>query len=360
MLIFRYLAKEVFITLASLTSILMLIFMSNQFVRYLTRAASGQIPLTIIMKLMMLELPNLMGLLLPLGFYMALLVAYGRLYADSEMTVLQACGYGLRNLMQHSYVMAALVSAIVLFIMLWASPLIAIERAKLLRTTGIQTLIQTVMPGRFTIANRGKDVFYVQSMNRAHTEGQNLFLARQVFKDTGPQWNILWADKAMAERDKTTEEDYLILKNGREYEGQAGRADFRVVDFKEYRARLPHPKELFKNDAKVAKTSTLWPLFFNPDKEKSAELQWRFSVPLMVLTLTMVAIPLSRVNPRSGKFAKLLPAIMIYIVYANMMFVSRDWVVRGKLPEWLGMWWIHLVVLSLGLVLLWRNRAKLG
>ena len=76
--------------------------MSNQFVQYLNRAASGNIPGMIILKLMMLELPNLMGLLLPLGFYVALLLSYGRLYADSEMTVLRACGYGPMQLIKHS------------------------------------------------------------------------------------------------------------------------------------------------------------------------------------------------------------------------------------------------------------------
>lgn len=359
MLIFRYLAKEVFISLASLTSILMFIFMSNQFVRYLNRAALGQIPLTIIMKLMMLELPNLMGLLLPLGFYMALLITYGRLYADSEMTVLQACGFGLSSLLKHSYIMAGIVSLIVLIIMLWASPIIAIERAKLLRTTGIQTLIQTIMPGRFTVTPRGTEVLYVQSMSRAHNEGENLFLAHQVVKNNIPQWNIIWADKARMDTDPNTEEDYLILKNGREYEGRPGQGDYQVADFKEYKARLPHPTLIFKDETKVAKSSTLWPIW-NADTHKAAELQWRLSVPLMVLCLTVVAIPLSRVNPRSGKFAKLLPAILIYIVYANLMFIARDWVVTAKLPVWLGMWWIHLLVLLLGLLLLWRNRIKLG
>ncbi|MDP1602539.1 MAG: LPS export ABC transporter permease LptF [Legionella sp.] len=359
MLIFRYLAKEVFVTLAALTTILMLIFMSNQFVRYLNRAASGQIPLSIIMKLMMLEVPNLMGLLLPLGFYIALLIAYGRLYADSEMTVLQACGYGPSQLLKQSYYMAVIVFAIVMVVMIWASPVIATERARLLRTSGIQTLIQTVVPGHFTSASRGKQVFYVESMSRDHTQAQNIFLAHQVVKNSVPQWNILWAEKAFAETDPETMEDYLILQKGYEYEGLPGQANFQVANFDQYKARLPHPKVALKDDIRTASTASLWPLL-NPDKRKAAELQWRLSVPMMVLTLTLVAVPLSRVNPRSGKFAKLLPAILLYIIYANFMFIARDWVVAGKIPVWLGMWWIHLVVLIIGLLLVWRNMVKLG
>jgi len=364
MLIFRYLAKEIFISLASLTTILLFIFMSNQFVRYLNRAASGQIPLTIIMKLMMLELPNLMGLLLPLGFYVAILIAYGRLYAESEMTVLQACGYGPSSLLKHTYIMAAMVSLVVFVIMMEASPLIATERSTLLRTTGIKTLIQTVVPGRFTAVSRGREVFYVESLTRDHSRAQHIFLARQVPKNLGNadaalQWTVLWAQEAFAETDKLTHEDYLILKNGREYEGIPGRADYQTVLFDEYKARLPHPVVNIENDMRTVATSQLWPLL-NPDRRKAAELQWRFSVPLMVLTLTLVAVPLSRVNPRSGKFSKLLPAILLYIVYANFMFVARDWLIAGKIPVWLGMWWVHAIVLLIGILLVWRNRLKLG
>ncbi|KTD50216.1 hypothetical protein Lqui_1541 [Legionella quinlivanii] len=359
MLIFRYLAKEVFITLASLTSILMLIFMSNQFVRYLNRAASGQIPIVIIMKLMMLELPNLMGLLLPLGFYVALLVAYGRLYAESEMTVLQACGYGNSQLLKHSFILAIIVTVIVTALTLWVSPVIATERGKLLRTTGIQTLIQTIVPGRFRGISGGKEVFYVESMSRDHSKAKNIFLAKQVIKDYQFQWDILWAEQAYAQTDPETMEDYLILQNGSIYQGQPGHADYQVAEFKEYKARLPHPDIKIDNDMRTATTASLFP-WFNSDPKKAAELQWRISIPLMVLTLTLVAVPLSRVNPRSGKYAKLLPAIVLFIIYANFMFVARDWIAAGKLPIWIGMWWLHLIVAGIGLLLIWRNRVKLA
>jgi len=325
--------------------------------RYLSRAASGQIPAVFIMKLMMLELPNLMGLLLPLGFYMALLVAYGRLYADSEMTVLQACGYGPNQLLKHSFILAVGVSLFVLIIMLWASPLIAVERAKLLRTSGIQTLIKTIVPGRFREVRGGRQVFYVEKMNPAHTVASNVFLARLDDKDEKNQWDVLWADKAFAQTDKKTGEDYIIFSSGKAYKGVPGHAEYQVAEFNQYKARLPHPVVAVKEDIRTAKTSTLLPVL-NSDRRKVAELQWRLSVPIMVLTLTFVAVPLSRVNPRNGKFAKLLPAIILYIIYANFMFVARDWLIQGKTPIWLGIWWIHVPVLLLGMFLVWRNQVK--
>ncbi len=359
MIIFRYLAKEVFLTLIALTAILMLIFLSNQFVQYLNRAASGNIPGVIIMKLMMLEMPNLIGLLLPLGFYIAVLLAYGRLYAESEMTVMVACGYGPKQLLKHSFIMASVVAAIVAAVMIWASPLIATERAKLLRSTGIKTLIQTIMPGRFHAINGGQQVFYVQSMSRDHTKAEQVFLAKNSVKDDKIQWDVLWADKAFAETDQATGEEYIVLQNGKEYQGTPGHADYQVAQFAKYKSRLPHPIVRINEDIRTAKTWSLFPLN-NPDLQKAAELQWRLSIPLMVLTLTLVAVPLSRVNPRSGKFAKLLPAIIIYILYANFMFVARDAITTGTIPIWIGMGWIHILVILLGLLLIWRNQVKLA
>lgn len=352
-MIFRYLAKEVFITLVALTSILLLIFLSNQVVIYLNRAASGIIPGMLVMKLMALELPNMLSLLLPLGFYFAILLAYGRMYADSEITVLRACGFG--KLLSYTLIMAVMV-ALVTGIMVWNNPTISYKRARLLQTSGMKTLIQTIIPGRFRALNGGRDVFYVQSMNHKHTKAENIFIARNVNKDNKLKWDVLWADKAYTEYDKDIGEDYLILENGKKYLGYPGSAEFEVASFRTYKSRIPSPEVVVKNDIRTVPFTSLLP-YNNKDKKKAAELHWRISIPLMLIPLTLVSVPLSRVNPRGGKYAKLLPAIIICIIYANFMFISRDWIIAGKIPAWLGMWWLHLLVSMLGLWMFWRNRG---
>lgn len=354
MLIFRYLTKEVFTTVVALTVILLLIFMSNQLVQYISRAASGSIPGMIIIKLMMLEMPNLLGLLLPLGFYISLLVAYGRLYAENEMTVLQACGYSPLHLLKHSFIMAAVVALIVMVITLWLSPMVAVERAKLLRTSGIQTLIKTLVPGRFRQIADGQ-VFYIESMNRDHTKAENVFLARKTSNKNLATWQVLWAKRVFAETNTKNLEDYIIFQQGKGYEGFPGRADYQVAEFDEYKIRLPHPSVSVKQDIRTLKTTELFRLSHS-DCRKAAEFQWRLSVPIMVFTLTLLAVPLSRVNPRSGKYAKLLPAILIYIIYANFIFICRDWIIVGKIPVWIGIWWLHLAMAIIGLFFIWRNR----
>ena len=310
------------------------------------------------MTLMMLELPIFLAMLLPLGFYMALLIAYGRLYAESEMIVLQACGYGTRQLLKHSFIMAFMVVIIELVMVLWVNPYVSVERTRLLQTTGIQTIIQTIVPGRFHALSGGRDIFYVGSMDRAHTKGKHVFLAR-MSPNHPQQWDVLWAEQAYAQTDSASHEDYLILKEGQKYQGMPGNADYQVLEFNHLKARLPHPVQTIKEDIRTYSTASLWSLN-QSNLKKSVELQWRLSVVLMVLTLTLIAVPLSRVNSRSGKYAKLLPAIVLYILYANFMFIARGWLDAGYIPIGLGLWWLHLLVALLGVYLIWRNRVTLS
>jgi lipopolysaccharide export system permease protein len=278
------------------------------------------------------------------------------MYADSEMTVMQACGYGPSQLLKHSLIMASAVAFIVGSVMIFASPYIAIERAKLLRSSGIQLLIQTIVPGRFMPFPNDKQVFYVESMSRDHKKAEHVFLAKQSIKEGQLLWDILWADLAFVERDKSTFEEYIVLQSGKEYQGVPGQANYQVTEFSQYKARLPHPQIDMDDDIRTATTMSLLP-FNNPDRAKATELQWRLSVPIMVFTLTLIAVPLSRVNPRVGKFAKLLPAVFIYILYANLMFFARNAMMQGKLPLWMGMWWLHGLAIVLGMFLLWRNKV---
>lgn len=359
MIIFRYLAKEVFITLVGLTTILLLIFMSNQFVQYLSRAARGQFPILFVLKLMLLEMPNLMCLLLPLGFYIALIIAYGRLYADSEMTVLKACGYGPLSLLKHSMVMAMLVALFVMLITLWVSPYISVERVKILRSSGLKMLIQTISPGQFRAISGGNKIYYVEKVDRNRNLAENVFLAQFNKKNGEPNWDILWAENAYVKTNTKTNTDYIVLQNVRGYKGIPGKADYQVAELEQYKALIPQTIADPSGDVRTEFTSNLWPPN-NTDLKKAAELQWRFSIPLMVLTLTLIGVPLSRVNSRSGKFAKLFPAILVYMVYANFMFVARGWVTDGVIPTWVGVWWLHILFAMLGGGLIWYDRKKLS
>lgn len=360
MIIERYLAKEVVITLTALTSILLLIFLSNQFVHYLARAADGSLPGMIVFQLLMLEVPNLLGFLLPLGLYMAILVAYGRLYAESEMIILQASGFTQKQLIANVMALALITALITGALMIWANPVIAHDRQQLIKGGGVAALIQAIIPQRIQAIEKGQRVFYVDHMSRDHKDAEGIFLAQREKtpnKKGEAVWSLVWADKGFSEEDKQGGQ-FVTLQKGQEYKGAPGSADFQMIAFEKYQVRLPSQDDTaYKNDMGTVPTAQLWPLN-NKDLRKASELQWRLSVPIMVFILALLAIPLSKVDPRRGKLAKILPAIILYIVYANLMFIARDWMVAGWVPSWLGLWWVHGLILILALFLLIRENKR--
>lgn len=361
MIIFRYLFREVFFTLATIVSVLLIIFISNQFVRYLARVAGGQMPGLIALQLLTIELPNILGLLLPLALFIGILLAYGRMYAENEMTVLSACGFSQQKLLGMTMALAVFVTVIVAIVALWLSPIIAKDRDYLLTGGGASALIDTIVPGRFLgIPGGGEKVFYVGKITRNHQQSETIFLAERQKKNDGPSqgWNIVVAKKGYLQKKSDDENvQFIVLEQGREYQGVPGEKEFRIIKFEKYMARLPQGKPRVRHEENILPPSALWA--GRSDPIKASELQWRISIPLMALILAFLAVPLSYVKPRQGKYAKIFPAIFIFMLYANTIVIAKDWVREGKIPISLGLWWVHGLMLLIGLFLWFLPNLKI-
>jgi lipopolysaccharide export system permease protein len=88
-----------------------------------------------------------------------------------------------------------------------------------------------------------------------------------------------------------------------------------------------------------------------------AELEWRIGLPLSALILSLLAIPLSYVNPRAGRSINLITAMVIYMFYNNMISVTNSWVGRGKLGPAVGLWGIHLFMFTVMLILFYHRSS---
>ncbi|MCX7124451.1 MAG: LptF/LptG family permease, partial [Gammaproteobacteria bacterium] len=133
---------------------------------------------------------------------------------------------------------------------------------------------------------------------------------------------------------------YIIFNDGYRYSGVPGEKDYRVLQFEQYGVRLAVSDIPRPNVEQYYSISKLWSL--SPEnKNAAAELQWRMAMPISTLVFALLAVPLSEVRPRYGKFTQLFPAILIYISYADLIFLSRSWISDGQLSTTLGMWWVH-------------------
>ena len=366
MIINRYLNKEMMSTLAAVTLILMLVFLSQQTVRYLGYAASGKIASNILLPLLGFEIPYLLVLLLPLGLYLGMFLVYSRLYTDSEIFVLNASGYGLTRLIKATVPLTVTIAAMVMILALWVNPWLASQKDQLIaKGMAEENILKSLMPGRFHVSADGRRVIYVESISQHRKQAENLFIAEE--KKTIPdspdkgltdQQNqvIISAMQGSPFYDKSLNEHFVVATNGYRYEGIPGQNDYKIIQFKKYAVHIPDVTlESSRELQEGVPTARLWKQYSKPTY--AAELQWRCSLALSPLILALLVFPLTQVKPRQGRYLMAIPALLIYTIYINLLFVARHWVELGAISVYLGMWWVHGLFLSIAFVL---GRARLG
>lgn len=352
LIIFRYLSKEVLTASIVFLLILTLIFLSSQCVHYLSLIATGRIPANLLGQLILLELPNLIGLIFPLAFYLAALLIYSRLYTEQELPVLHAHGFSRWQLLKNTFMIGIIVSLIVASLMLWLNPHVMQSKEKLLASNQSSNIFNTFVPKHFQTLNH--ETFYVEKVLKASKEMINLFMTHLPQSSTHTltikPWQILVTPRSEL---KTTASGapYFVLYNGQDYQGSSKQPNYQITRFTHGIYFIPTFLPLLnKKDLSAAPSQELWPIN-NSDGTKAAELQWRLSIPLMTLILTVIVIPLAYVAPRKGRYVKLVPAILLYLIYANLLFIARNWITKGKVSPDIGIWWVHLVFIIVALAL---------
>lgn len=352
MIIFRYLLKEVYGTLLACTAVLLLILVSNQFIHYLTQAASGVIPLRTVMQMMSLQIPLLLPILLPLGLYLGILIGYGRLYADREMTVLSACGFSKAQLIRMTLIFAALVGVVIGVLTLWVQPLVENYKRDVIIEAASTSPMERIFAGKFQPLADSGIVFYAQDLSRDHKQLENIFVV-QPDKTNPGHWIIVKAVEGSQRLDPKTGDKFLVLNKGFRYQGNPGQTDFQVTKFDQYGVRIQEQVIPAKDRIEAMPTLELWNKR-HENRKFLAELQWRIALPLSVFILAFMALGLSSVKPRQGRYAQLLPAALIYIGYADLSFLGKAWLEKGQVPEYLGLWWIQALLFLASLLLLFR------
>lgn len=365
MILSRYLTREVVQFAALVTAVLMLALLSQQVVRYFNYVAIGKIATNLLLELISFEVPYLLALLLPLGLYLGIILGYGKLYADNEMIVMQMAGYGAGRLWRLTSFIAAAASLLVLCLMLWVNPWISAKREALMQSDEVTVhLVQTMIPGRFQASPDGQQVMYVESLSLDRQRAENVFLAQEKANPADPDdeasWMLVFANQGYQYRDRVSHDLYFITTDGYRYEGRPGENDYKIIQFKKYAVRMPQNEvAVSHHQSEGMSTGELIRSYSQP--AYAGELQWRVSVALAVFLLALLALPLSVVKPRKGRYIILLPAVLIYIFYMHLLSVTRHWVEAGVISVGIGMWWVHCLMLAaIGLfVMVLRYRQRL-
>ncbi len=347
----RYLTKEVLKSQTAILFILLLIFFCQQLVRVLGSAANGNVPADLVLSLLGLGMPAMAQLMLPLCLFIALLLTFGRLYAESEITVMRACGVGQGLLVKVALLLSLVTASFAAYNVLELSPWALQKQSQIVKEAKANPTVGALAAGQFISASSKDQVLFIDKVQNNTIEGVYVF---QMQNKKNQKPSVIVADSgeitALPSGDQV-----LNLNRSQRVEGSAVLPDFRITDFERYQAYLGY--KATANDEDDAETLSFQQLLANTTPAGKAELHWRITLVLAVPLMALIAVPMSRVNPRQGRFANILPALLLYLIYFLLQSSLKSAGAAGKLDASLWLPLVNIGFFVLGILLNSWNSA---
>ncbi|MFK8041249.1 LPS export ABC transporter permease LptF [Congregibacter sp.] len=345
-----YLGSDVLGHTLAVSSVLLAIILTGRFVKYLAEAASGKLAAEILLPVMFYRLPGFMELLLPLGLFIGILMSYGRLYVESEMVILSACGVGPAKLARFTLAPALLIMMVVATLSLVVTPNGVARSEALLNDPQALQGLQLLAAGRFQPRGDDGTVTYAADIDPELGELEQVFLyATEGDEEESGVSGVTVAQTGAVVVDPDTGARYLELREGYRFSGTPGSADYRIVRFGKFGQRLPDTPSLARSEPVDAKPTL--ELLESHNAEDRAALHWRLSVALMVPIVALLALSLSKTNHRRGRYIKLAPALLLHLCYLFALASIRTSVAEGDAPVY-QIYLLHLGFFTLALTLL--------
>ena len=342
----RYIFREIAQTWLAVTMVLLFILLTNQFARVLGDVAKDKLPRGAIFQIIGLSGLQYLTVLVPVALFLSVMLALGRLYRDSEMPAMMACRVGTIGIYRPlSWILIPLVVGVGWLAMEtgpWA--MLKIERIGV--EARRQADLASIEPGRFTSDKTAGAVVYAEKVLGPGLV-ENVFMQR-LSKNGG-------VEVVIAERGEQRESDdpdtrFLILHHGRRYDGVPGTSSFRVMEFAEH--GIPYRLPGVEDPKLEPRAMSMAQLIASSEPMHIAELHFRIGFPLSTLILALIAVPLSRSQPREGRYGRLGIGVLVFVTYINLLGAGKAWIEKGVVPEVVGLWWVHALMLLFALGML--------
>jgi lipopolysaccharide export system permease protein len=359
LIIFRYLCRELLSATFAVCIVLLLVLISGRFVKYLANAVAGNLEPGVIFAVIGYRIPGFLELTLPLAFFLAILLSFGRFYVENEMSVLKACGMSEGQLLGYTSVVAVCLALVVGWLSLSVSPSGLAKAETIFAAQEEKTELDKITPKKFYGLRGDKGVTYAENVNEQQ-ELENVFLAVTAgsANNFDSRLVLVLAERGRQQKTEDGSDRYLVLDKGYRVEGIPGSPEYQITEFAEYGSRL-EPSKGISEDLEINALPTA-ELIGSADIKHQAALQWRLSIPLMVLIVALLAVPLSRTDPRQGRYAKVLPAVMLYFAYLVMLNGLRGALESGSVPIGVTLMPVHLLFLLIAALLLNWGRIKMA
>ncbi|UDG80011.1 LPS export ABC transporter permease LptF [Candidatus Steffania adelgidicola] len=348
MIITKYLMRETFKSQFAILFILLLIFFCLKLVRILGAVVEGNVPINLVLSLLCLGMPEMIQLILPLSLFLGLLMTLSRMYAESEITVMYACGLGKSIVIRAALLLGLITVVFAAVNLIWISPWSSRHQDMVMSEVKVNPSMAVLIEGQFKSAENGNLVLFVGNVKNKNLT--HIFLAQIKPKGALNPFVVI-ADHGYITQRKDGSQ-LVILDKGTRYEWASLLHDFRITNFTKYQAVIGHrPVVLDKNDAEQM---TFYQLLWSQEPAVCAELHWRLTLVGSVLIMAIMVVPLSVVNPRQGRILSMLPAMLLYLIFFLLQTCLRSNGAKGKLNPMLWMWITNILYLTLALILnLW-------
>ena len=348
------LRRELSFTTGGVFLVLVTIMVTTLVIRILGYAANGAVNPEDALVLIALATLGYLAVLLTVSLFVATLIVLVRWYKDSEMIVWFASGLSITNLIRPILQFAApliiIIALLALFVWPWANR----ESTLISQRFQQRDDVSMVSAGQFKESAKAERVFFIEELDIDKSEVKNIFVA----DSKNGRLSVAVSSTGFIQNSEGGEKS-IVLHNGRRYEGQPTQPDFRILEFDEYSTKIrskealaPAPRDREKTISELMNDSS--PDVVNPNR---AELLWRIGLPLMALGLVLIAIPLAYVNPRLGNYTSMFYAVLIYLIYSNLLNLTQNFVSQGKVSIFVGIWPIHVLAFLIAFALI-RNRIN--
>lgn len=349
MILQRYIISEILKPAAAILAVLVIIFASYCAVTYLAQAVAGSLPPGTVGWLILLRIGMALEILLPTTFYLSVIIALGRLYKDSEMTAFSACGVGITGVLKPVFMLSLTVAVLAGCASLYIRPEAYEEIYRVQDEAQAQFDISRLESEHFLEVQGGKYVFFAEDVSQKAQGAQQVFI--RAIEGTNRQ--VIQARLMTQSEEQRSSQRVLYFHDGTLYEFPVSGEGGKITRFDQ--AEYPMPTDNAANARYRRKAASTAQLIGSERLEDIAELQWRLSTPLSTILLAVIGVPLSKSNPRRGKYAKLGVGIIIFAFYYQMFVIAKTWVEKSLVPPVIGIWWVPLLLAALSVFLLWRT-----
>ncbi len=371
MIIQRYIVREIMTSFLATLFVLLLIIVGNTFVRLLGSVSSGSLPVDALGKLVLLGSINGAIKLIPIALLIGMMLAFGRLYRDHEIIAMHASGIGPKGFYKGIFLFVGPLTLLMAALILFVIPELEQTNQDIKNEIKQRPEASGIPVGEFMHAKAGNKriTLFVEDIDKENVVMRRFFLhvensdnkktdsEKAYLGDYENTEIILSAEKALLYIDPVNGSRIFKIENGSRYDNDRRSGEFTIFKFSEHGIHIPALKIA---ESKSLETESFLSLLKKKDLKSQAEIHWRLALIFSAPVMALLAFPLSYTTPRQGRYGKLALGILLYAIYANLNITGQSMIEDGKIPAWLGLWWVHLIFILLSLWLVRKQYGKTG